>query len=85
MRKDGCCAVQLGNIMNEVDRGWRRPSLTRNGSQQRDVDIDPSVTFPPFPSFLLSQIETLRSVSKSAHTDTHCGVHIKQCQRTTSP
>lgn len=45
MRKDGCCCVQLGKIMNEVDRGWRRPSLKRNGSQQRDGDIDPSVTF----------------------------------------
>lgn len=49
MRKDGCCCVQLGKIMNEVDRGWRRPSLKRNGSQQRDGDIDPSVTF--FSSF----------------------------------
>lgn len=48
MRKDGCCGVQLGKIMNEVDRGWRRPSLKRNGSQQRDGDIDPSVTFSFF-------------------------------------
>ncbi len=50
MRKDGCGGVQLGKIMNEVDRGWRRPSLKRNGSQQRDGDIDPSVTFFPLPS-----------------------------------
>lgn len=58
MGKDGCCCMQLGKIMNEVDRGWRRPSLKRNGSQQRDGDIDPSVTFflLSLPSFPSSQI-----------------------------
>lgn len=70
MRKDGCCGVQLGKIMNEVDRGWRRPSLKRNGSQQRDGDIDPSVTFSPLaplPPFLTN-----------TNSDTHFGVHIIQ-------
>lgn len=47
MRKDGRVGMQPGKIMNGVDRGWQRPSLMRNGSPQRDGDIDPSVTFPP--------------------------------------
>lgn len=63
MRKDGCCGVQLGKIMNEFDCGRRRPSLKRNGSQQRDVDIDTSVTppthtlFDPFLSLIFKLLQ----------------------------
>ena len=81
MKKDGCCGVQLGKIMNEVDRGWRRPSLKRNGSQQSDGDIDPSVTFfppnaPPFPSYKYKLLEVCTQPGR--HTQTHYSVHIQQ-------
>lgn len=64
-RGDGCTRVQLGKIMNEVDCGWQRPSLKRNGSQQRvGILTGPS---PPLPSSLPPYL-------KFVHTavETHC-------------
>lgn len=69
MRKDGCIGVQRGKIMNEVDRGWQRPSQKHNGSQQRDWDFDPPVT-PPLCSLPVLQTQTLTSLC------TYIGRHI---------
>lgn len=72
-------SVQLGKIMNEVDRGWQRPSLKCNGSQQRDGDIDPSVTPPP-PLHLLP----IQTLPLFVHTHIHCRpvyTLITQCER----
>lgn len=55
-RGDGCTGVQLGKIMNEVDCGWQRPSLKRNGSQQRvGILTRPSPTPPSCRTSLSTQ------------------------------
>lgn len=77
---DGCARVQLGKIMNEVDCGWQRSSLKRNGSQQRDgILTRPSPPPPPPPPPSLPSLYTQQStqtVDQCTHESDGANTHF---------